>query len=122
MLGAQSRLRGAAFGVAKIKITPHKKDETLGACRHGLLSANQKGKRCAATIILGRSHLAMIGGEQDAGADFVHSSTEATMDIPTSAGLVRVTTTITTTVMIIEAAASATIRTSTAASGNPPRR
>ena len=45
-----------------------------------------------------------IGGEQDAGADFVHSSSETTMDIPTSAGLVRITTTITTTIMIVEAA------------------
>ena len=97
MLGAQFQLRGAAFGAAKIKITTHKKDETLGACRRGLLSANQKGKRCVATITLGLSHLATMGAEQDARADIVHSSTEATMDIPTSAGLVRITTTITTT-------------------------
>ena len=44
------------------------------------------------------------GGEQDAGAEIVHSSSEATMDIPTSAGLVRITTTIVTTIMIIEMA------------------
>ena len=44
------------------------------------------------------------GGQQDAGADIVHSSSETTVDIPTSAGLVRVITTITTTVMVIEAA------------------
>jgi len=44
------------------------------------------------------------GGQQDAGADIVHSSTETTIDIPTSAGLVRITTTITTTVTVIEAA------------------
>lgn len=50
------------------------------------------------------------GGEQDAGADIVHSSSETTMHIPTSAGLIRVTTTIITTVAIIKA---------TDARGNP---
>ena len=41
-------------------------------------------------------------GRQAAKPDVVHSSSETTIDIPTSAGLMRIITTITTTVMIIE--------------------
>jgi len=44
------------------------------------------------------------GGKQDASADIVHSTSETTIEMPTSAGLVRITTTIVTTVMVIEAA------------------
>ena len=104
MLGAQFQLRGAAFSDPKIKITTHKQDEAFGACRCGLLSANQKGKPMRRNDNSWPFPPSDNGGQQDTGADIVHSSSETIMDIPTSAGLVRITTTITTTIIVIEAA------------------
>ena len=104
MLGAQLQLRGVAFSDPKIKITTHKQDEAFGACRRALLFANQKGKPMCHNDNSWPIPPSDNGGQQDARADVVHSSSEATIEIPTSVGLVRVTTTITTTVMVIEAA------------------
>jgi hypothetical protein len=43
-------------------------------------------------------------GRQAAKPDVVHSTSETTIDVQTSVGLVRITTTITTTIIVIEAA------------------
>jgi len=43
-------------------------------------------------------------GRQAAKPDVVHSTSETTIDVQTSVGLVRIVTTITTTIMVIEAA------------------
>jgi hypothetical protein len=104
LLGAQFPLRGAAFDDPKIKITTHKQDEAFGACRLGRLSANQKAKLMRSNDNFWPFPPSDNGSRQDAGADIVHSSSKTIMDIPTSAGLVRITTTITTTVVIINAA------------------